>query len=193
MAQNAKTQSTLRIVPHPDQDLITFTTVTAIYDKKTNQLVRPAGTRLFRHLVLGTPEEIAKYKIARGDAYLEDTDPASPYFGTPIFNSRDQYTTPRRLVFTRSGRVAIATDMETINLEQSLRRADKFGGSVRAHVEARIADIIMADIQRQPVNVQTVTPQPQANNLASLVQNGMPDDQVEEQIEDENVIELDNE
>ena len=189
MATAPKAQSTLRIVPHPDQDLVTFTTTEDKYDENTGKKTRPAGTRMFRHLVLGTAEEIARYKIARGKYYLEDTDPASPYFGTPLFNSQDFYSTPRRLVFTRRGTVAIAADMETINLEQSLRRADKFGGAVRAHVEARIADIIMADIQRQPVNVQTVTPQPQVNNLASLVQNGMPDDQ----IEDENVIELDNE
>lgn len=192
MAQNAAAQSTLRIVPHPDSELVTFLTTEPKIDEKTGRVTRPAGTRMFRHLVRGTAEELAKYKIARGKYYLEDTDPKSPWYGTPIYNSQDLYETPRRLVFTRRGTVGIATDMETIRLEQSLRRAKQYGDGVLKHVEAAVATVIMADIQRVPVTVETVS-QPQVNNLASLVQNGgLPDGQEQDQ-QDEGVVDLDNE
>ena len=176
MAQNATAQTTLRIVPHPDRDQRTFLTTEPRYND-AGVLVRPTGTRMFRYLVTGTPDEIAKYKIARGQYYIEDTDPTSPYFGTPLYNSQDMYERPMRLVFTRRGTVAIAADEETIRLEQSLKRANKFGAGVTAHVEQMVAQMIMADIQRKPVTTETVAPQPQANNLASLIQNGIPQDE----------------
>lgn len=193
MANTAKAKTTLRIVPHPDVDQRTFLTTEPRYNDK-GVLVRPAGTRMFRHLVTGTPEELAKYKIARGEFYIEDTDPTSEWFGTPLYNSQDMYERPMRLVFTRRGTVAIAADEETIRLEQSLKRAQKFGAGVTAHVEQMVAQMLMADLQRKPVTTETVTPQPQANNLASLIQNGIQQDDAQDEIadsEDESLKELD--
>jgi hypothetical protein len=109
-----------------------------------------------------------------------------------LYNSQDFYEKPQRVVFTRRGTVGIATSQETIRLEQSLRRAKQYGDGVLKHVEAAVAAVIMADIQRVPVTAETVA-QPKVNNLASLVQNGgLPDGQ-EQDLQDEGVVDLDNE
>jgi hypothetical protein len=157
--QNANAQSTLRIVPHPDPSQRTYRT-TKDRVNESGQITRKAGTIMHRYIVQGTPDELSRYKVARGIYYLEDTDPASPQYGMPIFTSQEQFLQPKKIVITRSGGVAIPDDEFDIRLISTLKKASKFGTGVVRHAEGKIADILFADLMRQPVTTDTVNEQP---------------------------------
>lgn len=157
--QNENAKSTLRIVPHPDPEQRTYRTT----KDRVNDLgvvTRKAGTIMHRYIVQGTPDELSRYKVARGIYYLEDSDPASPQYGMPIFTSQELFLKPTKIIITRSGGVAIPEDEFDIRLMSMLKRASKFGQEAVRDTQKAIVDIMIADLMRQPVTVDTVKEQP---------------------------------
>lgn len=167
-------RATLRIVPHPDASMRTFVTTEDRRDA-TGRITRPKGTRMFRYIVDGSAEEMARYKVARGQYYLQDTNETTkdahgneirnPYFGSVIYNSREQYLAPRALIFTMKGDVRVADDAYEIRMEAILRKAERFGAGVLRHSEAKVAELLFAELEGR-----VVTPSLISNNAQPVAQ-----------------------
>lgn len=193
MATSTPARATLRIVPHPAEGMQSFITTEDVRNEQ-GVIVREKGTRMFRYLVLGTPEELLRYKTARGRYYLEDTNQtttdalgreiANEYFGSVIYNSREQYLSPRALIFTRKGAVRVADDPFDIRLESTLKKASRFGAGVLRQAESKVADILFAEFEGRAINPSIIsqpavaTPQPQnVNSLSAMMQNAEAENQ----------------
>lgn len=187
MASTSSARATLRIVPHPAEGMQSFITTENVVNEQ-GIVVRPKGTRMFRYLVMGTAEELLRYKTARGKYYLQDTEPtrldahgnevANEYLGSVIYNSREQYLSSRALIFTRKGAVRVADDPFDIRLESTLKKAERFGAGVLRQAEAKVADILFAELEGKAINPSVisqpavVSPQPQnVNSLNAIMQN----------------------
>lgn len=163
-------KSTLRIVPHPDARQRMFKS-----GQKTNAqgvITRPAGTPMFRYVVEGGAQELAAFKVAAGKYLIQDENPTitdpftgevteNPYFGFMYMNSQQQFFGPRNLLITRDGRVAIEDDPFEIRLQTTLKKASSFGKLVENHAAQNVANILFADLYREPVTTSVVQPQPQ--------------------------------
>lgn len=152
-------KSTLRIVPHPDP-------AQRVYRSKEKRndagvVVRKAGTFMFRYIVQGTEQELARFKVAYENYLVQDVEPTvvdritgetreNPYYGSLYMSSQMQYHTPRNLIITREGKVAIQEDQWDIDIVQKHKYfADKLGAKA-ADVYAE--KLIEAEVQEQMMN-----------------------------------------
>jgi len=138
---------TLRVVPHPDKEKRMY--LTKEDRMSENGTLRRKGTRMYRLLVKGTPEELDRFKTGMGQYYLEEGD--GDYIGQPIMNTQEQITEPRAIHFTREGRPFIEEDQTLVNLQGALKKASRLGLGVVNHMEKGIADILLAGIQTPQV------------------------------------------
>jgi hypothetical protein len=139
----------MKLIPHPEVSKRTYRTTKAVFGGPGGAISRPVGTLMHRYLVIGTPEELEKYKTARGQYYLEEQEGA--YVGQPIQNSREYYEGPMELVFTRGGEgrapgVAVSVSHLHVQLHGAIRTAEQFGSGVMEHVNKNVANILMQNI-----------------------------------------------
>jgi hypothetical protein len=163
-------QKSLRIVPHPDarQRMFKSKQVT----NAQGLITRPAGTPMFRYVVEGGAQELAAFRVAAGQYLIQDENPTitdpitgevteNPCFGFMYMNSQQQFFTPRNLIITRDGRVAIEDDPFEIRLQTTLKKASAFGKLVENQAAQHVANILFADLYREPVTTSVIQPQVQ--------------------------------
>ena len=151
-------KSTLRIIPHPDPAQRMFRSKEVRNEQGV--VVRKAGTFMFRYVVQGTEQELAAFKVAAGQYLIQDDNPTvknpitgevteNPYFGCLYMNSQTQFLSPRNLIITQKGTVAIQEDQWDIDILQKHKYfADKLGAKAADTYAEKLIEAEVAEQMR---------------------------------------------
>lgn len=134
----------IRIIPHPDKTKRVFKTKT---DKKNDEgvVVRKSGTRMYRYLVVGSPEALKEYRLARG-VYYREIDKGE-YKGQPLWNDQRRFTKPMDLYITEDGlNVGVAEDDLKLAMLSKMQEAKEFGVEFEKAIASRLADIFVSEL-----------------------------------------------
>jgi hypothetical protein len=122
---------------------------------------------MFCYHVQGTPEELAAYRAAQGQYYIEESE--GKYAGTPILNRPQRYPAGTPLIITRDGRVAIPKRRSDVDLEQIHKRAKSFNDE---HIAKAAAEHIVSLIVKEELGtgaVGTTVAPAAATNVADAI------------------------
>ena len=134
---------TLRIIPHPQKSMRVYRTKT---DKIVEgKIVRPRGTIMYRYLVVGRPDEIRAYRLARGEYYREIDK--GDYAGYPLWSDQKRFNKPMDLVIVADGsNVVVAEDDFKLAIIDKMKQAKDFGPAMEMAIAQRLADLYVSDI-----------------------------------------------
>jgi hypothetical protein len=100
------------------------------------------GNRVFVYEVLGTSEELEKYKEIQGENYKEDTD------GTPLWFTTRAVGNSQDLIITTNNR--IVPDMSAFDAAASL--AKQYGGNLGQELAKAAVSQLLGSKSGAPVN-----------------------------------------
>ena len=134
---------TLRIIPHPEKSMRVYRTKT---DKIVEgKIVRPRGTIMYRYLVVGRPDEIRAFRLARGEYYRE-IDKGN-YAGYPLWSDQRRFNKSMDLVIVADGsNVVVAEDDFKLAIIDKMKQAKDFGPAMEMAIAQRLADLYVSDI-----------------------------------------------
>jgi len=148
---------TLRIIPHPVKSMRVFRTKKDKFVE--GRLVRPRGTIMYRYMVMGSPDELRAYRLARGDYYREFSE--GDYKGMPLWTDQRRFNRPMDLVLTNEGtNVVVAEDDFKLAIIDKMKQAKDFGAVMEAAIAQRLADAYVSDLMT-PIGPSTEAPKVQ--------------------------------
>lgn len=136
--------STLRIKPHPEKNKREYRTVKDVLSEDGKTITRPRGTVMYRGLVTGTPEELARFKAGYGEFYREESD--GPYIGQPLMNTQSPLTESREILFRLDGSPFIEADKAVTAINQAMTTAKGMPDIIQNHIAKNLADMFTAGV-----------------------------------------------
>lgn len=175
---------TLRIIPHPEKSM-------RVYRTKTDKIVegvvvRKRGTIMYRYLVVGRPDEIRAFRLARGEYYRE-IDKGN-YTGYPLWSDQRRFNKPMDLVIVADGsNVVVAEDDLKLSIIDKMKQAKDFGPVMEMAIAQRLADLYVSDIAN-PVGPSLDAPKmtPSGNTDVNVTDDDIDMDNIPEGDDDEN-------